>query len=667
MQFNRDTQGNLSPLPEPSVDTGMGLERIASVLQGVHNNYDIDLFRSLVDAVHSLAGDDVGELTATRVICDHIRSCAFLIADGVLPANEGRGYVLRRIIRRAIRHGVKLGFNEPFFYKLVDPLDAVMGDAYPELRQAKGFIASTLRGEEKKFAETLAQGLKHLQANIASLSSPLIPGEVVFKLYDTYGFPADLTADIAREQGLQLDMGAFDTLMAAQRQRSQGAHPFAMDLSNIAGLQAYSSTFVGYESLQQDAVITLMLKDGATVRQLQAGEAGGIILDSTPFYAEAGGQVGDRGELRWDGGVFVVSDTQKQGGAHIHLGKVSGGYFQTGQGLSAQVDAHARAQTVRNHSATHLLHAALRQVLGEHVTQKGSQVAADHLRFDFSHPVPVEKGQLLDIERIVNDKVLENAETRVESMALDDALQSGAMSLFGEKYAEEVRVLSIADGYSVELCGGTHVGRAGDIGLFQIIATSSIAAGVRRIEAITGTRALRHVQGQQVLLDRLAGVLKSDRDGLSGRLEQLLARSREMEKELQQIKAKLASHAGDDMAGQAVIVNGIAVLARDMPGADPKTLRDTVDQLKNKLGTAVIVLATVKNGKVSLVAGVTKDKTERMNAGELVNDIARQVGGRGGGRADMAQAGGNDPDALPAALASVADWVEARLMSRNPG
>ena len=670
MEFNRDAQGELHPLPRPSVDTGMGLERAAALLQGVHNNYETDLFRPLIDAVHSLAGEHTTDLVSTRVIADHIRSCAFLIADGVIPANEGRGYVLRRIIRRALRHGAKLGFNEPFFHKLVGPLDDVMGEACPELTRTKDSVTNTLKQEEERFAETLQQGLKHLEAAVGTLVSDTIPGEVVFKLYDTYGFPVDLTADIAREQGLKLDQVGFDQCMEEQRQRSRQANKFAVDAGSVdwsihlpepTVTHIPASVFKGYDALRVSGQITKLRMGKRDVTRLEEGQTGEVVLDQTPFYAESGGQVGDRGELVWDTGVFSVDNTRKQDNAHVHRGKVSRGTLQTGQQVDARVDPVTRINTVRNHSATHLLHAALREVLGEHVTQQGSLVAPDRLRFDFSHPEPVSDRQLLQIERLVNRKILENIDTEIRLMPLDEALKSGAMSLFGEKYDEQVRVLNIGGDFSVELCGGTHVARAGDIGLFKFVAETGIAAGVRRVEAVTGLGALALVEAEEAQLADLARLLKSDRNKLTAKLEQVLERSRRIEKELEQVKEKMAGQAGAELSEQAEVINGIHVLARKLDGADPKTLRDTVDQLKSKLGTAVIVLGTVKGDKVSLVAGVTKDSMDKVQAGDLINYVAQQVGGRGGGRPDLAQAGGNNPSALQSALASVPAWVAHKI------
>ena len=660
MEFNRDAGGNMHPLPKPSVDTGMGLERAAALLQGVRNNYETDLFRPLIEAVESLAGAGATDPVSTRVIADHIRSCAFLVADGVIPANEGRGYVLRRIIRRALRHGSRLGLNEPFFHKLVEPLDSVMGEACPELGRAGEFVINTLKQEEERFAETLQKGLKHFEEAVDTLASDTIPGEVVFKLYDTYGFPVDLTADIARERSLELDLEGFEHCMEQQRRRARDANRFAADASVLPDLKEHASGFEGYESLRVTGQVTALLQDNQVVERIEEGQSGGVVLDRTPFYAESGGQVGDRGELVSDTGVFVVDDTQKKGNAHVHIGRVSRGAMQAGQPADARVDPVTRTNTVRNHSATHLLHAALREVLGEHVTQQGSLVAPDRLRFDFSHPEPVSEQRLLEIERLVNRRILENVDTEIHTMPLEEALKSGAMSLFGEKYDEQVRVLNIGGDFSVELCGGTHVARAGDIGLFKFIAETGIAAGIRRVEAVAGQGALALVEAEEAQLAELARLLKSDRNKLATKLEQVLENSRRLEKELEQVKGKMASQAGAELGEQAELVNGIHVLARNMDGADPKTLRDTVDRLKSKLGSAVIVLAAVKGGKVSLVAGVTKDSTDKVQAGELVNYVARQVGGRGGGRPDLAQAGGNDPSALQGALASVPGWVDER-------
>lgn len=660
MQFDRDAQGRLQPLPKPSVDTGMGLERIAAVLQGVRNNYETDLFQPLTRAVHDLAGGRVTEPVSTQVLCDHIRASAFLVADGVAPSNEGRGYVLRRIIRRAARHGVKLGFDEPFFHRLAAPLHDIMGRAHPVLTAAGQRVEDALRQEEERFAETLEQGLKHLDAAIAKLTADIIPGDDVFKLYDTYGFPVDLTADIARERKLRLDLAGFEKRMAEQRQRAREASQFAATDSGLPDLQDRASAFKGYETLNADGRVTALLKGGEQVNRLEEGEEGAVILDATPFYAESGGQVGDQGRIVADTGVFEVADTQKHGEAHVHFGAMARGALETGQEAAAQVDGARRLDTTRNHSATHILHAALREILGGHVVQKGSLVAPDRLRFDFSHPQQVDDEQLRAIERLVNRKILDNAETEIRVMPLEEALKSGALSLSGEKYESPVRVLRIAGDFSVELCGGTHARRAGDIGLFKLVAESGVAAGVRRIEAVTGAGALAFVEEQEAQLAALARLLKSGPKQLEGKLEQVLERSRQLEKVLEQAQGKLASHAGADLAGQAQLINGVHVVACAVEGADPKTLRELVDRLKAQLGSAVIVLGAPREGKVSLVAGVTENNTGDIQAGELINYVARQVGGKGGGRADLAQAGGNDPAALPGALASVADWVKQK-------
>jgi alanyl-tRNA synthetase len=659
-QFDRDADGNLSPIPNPCVDTGMGLERIAAVLQGVHNNYDTDQFRHLIQAIDQLGAGDPDNLVSRRVVADHIRSVAFLIADGVLPSNESRGYVLRRILRRAVRHGHRLGLRGAFFHQLVGPLIEQMGDAYPELETQRDRIETAIQQEEQRFAETLEHGLKHFEEVVASLKGGTIPGEAVFRLYDTYGFPVDLTADIARERGLTLDLEGFDVAMAEQRRRGRAASRFNVDLSTLPKVDS-ATEFTGYMETEQSSQVIALYREGRSVQSLKAGDFGGVILDRTPFYAESGGQVGDRGVLLGDDTEFAVSDTQRQGQAHIHLGEVIAGGISVGQTLTARVDAVARADTARNHSATHLLHAALRKVLGDHVTQKGSLVAPDRLRFDFSHPQPVSAEELQEIEQMVNAEILKNVKTHIESMPLEKALESGAMSLFGEKYDAEVRVLTIGESFSKELCGGTHVNRTGDIGLFKIVTETGIAAGVRRLEAVTGRGALHWAAMTGHKLNRVAELLRAEPDFIEDKLSQLLDRNRRLEKELTQLKSRLASSAGDDLVAEAVEIDGLKVLARALEGADPKTLRETVDQLKNKLGSAVLVLAAVQDSKVSLVAGVTKDSTDRLNAGELVNFVAAQVGGKGGGRADMAQAGGNDPGRLPEALASVPGWIRERI------
>ena len=666
MQYDRNAAGELSPLPKPSVDTGMGLERLAAVMQGVHSNYDIDLFRHLIRSVAELAGTRELDNNSLRVIADHIRSCAFLIVDGVVPSNEGRGYVLRRIIRRAIRHGYHLGLNEPFFYKLVGPLCTEMGDAYPELVKAREQVERALQREEIRFAETLEQGMKILEEDLAGLQGKVIAGETVFKLYDTYGFPVDLTADIARERGLGLDMEGFEREMEGQRERARAASHFSAE--EAGGLTVEGSTeFTGYERLADEAVVTALFRDREAVDQLQAGEAGMVILEHTPFYAESGGQVGDRGVLSSGDIRFEVDDTRKLGaGVHAHVGRLTGGTLNTGQHLQAEVDTSRRAATVLNHSATHLLHAALRRVLGDHVQQKGSLVEPERLRFDFSHFEPLSREQLITIENLVNDHIRENSAAETRIMPIEQAMEAGAMALFGEKYGDEVRVLSIGD-FSVELCGGTHVERAGDIGLMKIVSEAGIAAGVRRIEALTGKRALEWVAGNEGRLARIADSLKGSREDVDEKVGQLIDRNRRLEKELEQLKGKLASSQGSDLAAQAVDVGDLKVLSARLDGADSRALRETVDQLKNKLGSAVVVLGAASNGKVSLIAGVTGDQTGNIKAGELVNMVARQVGGKGGGRPDMAQAGGNQPEHLDEALQSVRDWIESRLSASKAG
>ncbi len=660
MQYDRDKQGNLNPLPKPSVDTGMGLERLAAVMQGVHSNYEIDLFVNLIKAAAAVTGCDDMHNNSLKVIADHIRSCAFLIVDGVLPSNEGRGYVLRRIIRRAIRHGHKLGRREPFFYKLVAPLVADMGDAFPELAGAQGMVERVLRQEEERFAETLDQGMHILEQAIAELKDKVIPGATIFKLYDTYGFPADLTGDIARERGLALDLSGFEQEMNAQRERARAASSFAVDYGEGLSLEG-ETEFTGYQHLMEPALITDLYVEGQPVAQLATGQAGMLVLDRTPFYAESGGQIGDTGSLVGEQGRFRVQDTQKQGGqVFVHLGEVTDGVLKVGDSVEAIVDAERRQDIMLNHSATHLLHAALRRVLGEHVTQKGSLVEADRLRFDFSHFEPIRAEQLAEIESLVNAQIRNNLAVETRIMSHQDAINSGAMALFGEKYGDNVRVLSMGD-FSIELCGGTHVARTGDIGLFKIVSETGIAAGVRRIEAVTGQQALQWIRRGENQLQHVAAQLKTDRGAVQERVTQLLERSRNLEKEVEQLKGKLASSQGDDLVNQAVDIQGVKVLAAQLEAADPKGLRDTLDQLKNKLGSAAIVLATVKGDKVSLVAGVSKDQTQAIKAGELVNQVAQQVGGKGGGRPDMAQAGGNQPQALPAALASVPDWVRQKL------
>ena len=660
MQYDRDKEGNLNPLPKPSVDTGMGLERLAAILQGGHSNYDIDLFQNLISAAAEITACKERENNSLKVIADHIRSCSFLVVDGVMPSNEGRGYVLRRIIRRAVRHGHKLGVREPFFYKLVPALVKEMGEAYPELTKSQSLVERVLKQEEERFAETLDQGMVILENAIAQLKEKEIPGETVFKLYDTYGFPEDLTADIARERGLTLDSAGFDKAMQVQREQSRSANSFAAGYGEGLVLEG-ETAFTGYDHVQDKATVSQLFVDGEAVEQLTAGQTGMLILDSTPFYAESGGQTGDTGTLIASSGRFRVQDTRKQGGkVFAHLGEVTQGTINVGEQVEAIVDAERRQDIALNHSATHLLHAALRNVLGEHVTQKGSLVEADRLRFDFSHFEPISTEQLQAIENMVNEQIRTNHEVVTQVMDQDAAMASGAMALFGEKYDDKVRVLSMGD-FSIELCGGTHVKRTGDIGLFKLLSETGVAAGVRRIEAVTGQGALQSVAEHEQLLNEFAQVLKSDKSKLSDKLRQLLEHNRGLEKELEQLKGKLASSQGDDLAGQATDIAGTKVLAAKLEGADPKSLRDTLDQLKQKIGSSAIVLATVKGGKVNLVAGVSQDRTDTIKAGELINVVAEKVGGRGGGRADMAQAGGNQPENLDAALASVPDWIQSKL------
>ncbi len=659
MQYDRDKDGNMKPLPKPSVDTGMGLERLAAVLQGVHSNYEIDLFQNLIKAAAKLAGSDELDNASLKVIADHIRSCAFLVVDGVIPSNEGRGYVLRRIIRRAIRHGHKLGIKGSFFHKLVAPLTGEMGEAYPELPRSQAQVERVLLQEEERFAETLEQGMQHLEEAITALKGKTIPGDVLFKLYDTYGFPVDLTADVARERGLAVDMAGFEAAMADQRERARAASQFEGEFGDGVEIDV-ATDFTGYDCLADSDKVVALFRDGQPVERLESGESGMLVLEKTPFYAESGGQVGDTGTISSTAACFEVVDTQKHGAAYVHLGKVSDGAIAVGDEVKTAVDVTARQDIAYNHSATHLLHAALRKVLGEHVQQKGSQVAPDRLRFDFSHFEAVTPEQLKTIEQMVNARIRDNLEVVTRVMGIDEAKSSGAMALFGEKYGDKVRVLSMGD-FSIELCGGTHVARTGDIGLFRIISETGVAAGVRRIEAVTGDRALNWIDDSEAQLDRVAAMVKASRDDLSDKVKGLLERNRAVEKELEQLKAKLASSQGSDLVSQAEDIKGINVLAANLEGADPKGLRDTVDQLKNKLGTAAVLLSTVKDGKISLVAGVTKDATDRIHAGELLKHVAEQVGGKGGGRPDMAQGGGSNTDALDGALKSVSDWVQGQL------
>jgi alanyl-tRNA synthetase len=661
MQYDRDADGTLNPLPKPSVDTGMGLERLAAVLQGVHNNYDIDLFRRLIEAAAKLAGVEDLSNKSLRVIADHIRACAFLIVDGVIPSNEGRGYVLRRIIRRAIRHGHMLGLRETFFHKLVPALVDEMGEAYPELVAARAQVERVLKQEEERFAETLDNGLAILEDTIANLSGKVIPGETVFKLYDTYGFPVDLTADIARERNLSLDEAGFEAAMAAQRERARAASQFGVDMRSELQVEA-STEFTGYDHLVDQGSVLALFHNGQAADKLANGEEGLLVLDRTPFYAESGGQVGDHGTLVVGDAKLTVLDTQKQGEAFLHRVSVLAGTVAVGDSVEAQVDETRRRDTACNHSATHLLHAALRQVLGEHVTQKGSLVNAERLRFDFSHFDAVTPEQLAEIENLVNEQIRANLAVETRLMSQEEAMASGAMALFGEKYGDTVRVLSMGD-FSVELCGGTHVERTGDIGLFKIVSEGGVAAGVRRIEAVSGAGALAWVNEGERSLTQVASLVKGSREDFVAKVEQLVDKYRALEKDIERLKARLASSQGGDLASQAVDIDGIKVLAAKLEGADPKSLRDTVDQLKNKLGSAAVVLATVSDDKVSLAAGVTADQTDRVKAGDLVNMVAQQVGGKGGGRPDMAMAGGKDPAGLDTALQGVPDWVRGQLAS----
>ncbi|MBZ9566419.1 alanine--tRNA ligase [Modicisalibacter tunisiensis] len=664
MQYDRDAAGTLTPLPKPSIDTGMGLERIAAVMQGVHSNYQIDLFANLLKAAADVIGHHDITTPSLRVIADHIRSCAFLIVDGVLPSNEGRGYVLRRIIRRAVRHGHKLGAREPFFHRLVAALDAEMGEAYPELSKAREQIEKVLLKEEEQFARTLDHGMGLLEAALAELDGEVLAGETIFKLYDTYGFPFDLTADICRERGVTLDEAGFERELEAQRERARAASQFGADYGAAIEVEG-ETAFTGYDRLEDEARITALVDgEGNALAALEAGQTGVVVLDRTPFYGESGGQAGDTGYLEADGARFQVTDTQKQAGHHLHHGVMVEGVLEVGGHVAPRVDASLRAATMRNHSATHLLHEALKRVLGEHVQQKGSLVTAERLRFDFSHFEALSAEQLTEVEAIVNREILANAATGIEHMSLDEARARGAAALFEAKYGEDVRVLTIgSDGFSVELCGGTHVARSGDIGAFHILAETGIAAGVRRIEAVTGEGALAYFREQEARLARIGERLRAKPEQVESRVDALLERNRAMEKELERLKAKLASAASNDVLAEVQEVAGVKVLARQLEGVSGKELRTLMDQLKNKLGSGILVLgvADADAGKVSLIAGVTDDLTGRVKAGALVNHVAGQVGGKGGGRADMAQAGGSRPEALPSALAGVPDWVAQQL------
>ncbi|MFY9329664.1 MAG: alanine--tRNA ligase [Georgfuchsia sp.] len=658
MQFNRDEAGVMHPLPKPSVDTGMGLERISAVLQHVHSNYEIDLMQALVKAAARETNCSDLDSPSLRVLADHIRACSFLIADGVVPGNEGRGYVLRRIIRRAIRHGYKLGARAAFFHRMVADLVAEMGEAFPELKAGQLRVTEILKQEEERFFSTIEHGMAILEAELAESAGKVFNGETAFKLHDTYGFPLDLTADICRERGVTVDTAAFDAAMARQKEQARAAGKFKMAANlDYAGP---ATTFHGYESLEAKGNVLALYKDGAAVNELSEGDIGVVVLDDTPFYAESGGQVGDQGELRSTHGIFAVEDTQKiQATVFGHHGVVKTGKLGVGNSVVARVDHEARARTVRNHSATHLMHKALREVLGAHVQQKGSLVDADKTRFDFAHTQPMSDEEIRRVEQIVNAEILANAEAQARVMAIDEAQKTGAMMLFGEKYGDEVRVIDI--GSSRELCGGTHVKRSGDIGLFKVVMEGGVAAGVRRIEAVTGDNALSYVQLQLAQLESVAALVKAPAEEAAARVTQIVDSVKTLEKEVARLKSKLAANQGDELLNAATEVKGIKVLAAQLDGADAKALRDTLDKLKDKLKSAVIVLGSAVDGKVALIAGVTADLTAKVKAGELVNAVARQVGGKGGGRPDMAQAGGTQPEHLATALDSVKAWVESKL------
>ena len=659
MQFNRQADGTMEPLPKPSVDTGMGLERIAAVLQHVNSNYDIDLFRTLIQAVAKVTGATDLSNKSLRVIADHIRSCAFLIADGVMPSNENRGYVLRRIIRRAVRHGNMLGAKETFFYKLVGPLIDVMGSAGEDLKRQQAQVEQVLKTEEEQFARTLERGLALLDEELAILSGDTLDGETAFRLYDTYGFPVDLTADVCRERNIKVDEAGFEAAMEEQRRRAREASGFGADYNAMIRVDS-ASEFKGYDHLELNGKVTALFVDGKAVDAINAGQEAVVVLDQTPFYAESGGQVGDKGELKGANFSFAVEDTQKYGQAIGHIGKLAAGSLKVGDAVQADVDEARRARIRLNHSATHLMHAALRQVLGTHVSQKGSLVNDKVLRFDFSHNEAMKPEEIRAVEDLVNAQIRRNLPIETNIMDLEAAKAKGAMALFGEKYDERVRVLSMGD-FSTELCGGTHASRTGDIGLFRIISESGTAAGVRRIEAVTGEGAITTVHADSDRLSEVAHLLKGDSNNLADKVRSVLERTRQLEKELQQLKEQAAAQESANLSSKAIDVNGVKLLVSELSGVEPKMLRTMVDDLKNQLGSTIIVLATVAEGKVSLIAGVSKDVTDRVKAGELIGMVAQQVGGKGGGRPDMAQAGGTDAAALPAALASVKGWVSAKL------
>ena len=660
MQYERSADGAMKPLPKPSIDTGMGLERIAAVMQGVHSNYEIDIFDALIKAAAEATGtSDLGN-QSLRVLADHIRSCAFLIVDGVLPSNEGRGYVLRRIIRRALRHGHKLGVSEPFFYRLVAPLVAQMGEAYPELSRGQQRVEKALREEELQFAKTLDRGLAVLEEALAGLKETVIPGELIFRLYDTYGFPVDLTNDIARERHYSLDLEGYEHCMDAQRQRARAASHFEVDYTNKLELEG-ETAFIGYDMLEGEARVLALFREGEPVTSVQTGDEAVVVLDATPCYGESGGQVGDRGLLLAAGLRVDITDCKKQGDNHLHIGQVHSGDLKVGASVRVAVDAQARAATAQNHSATHLLHAALRQRLGDHVNQQGSLVDAQRLRFDFSHGQALTFQELADIEALVNAEIWRNTPVQSEEMSMEAALERGAMALFGEKYGDTVRVLTMGNQFSVELCGGTHVRRTGDIGLIKIVSESGIAAGIRRVEALTGAAALAYYRELESRFDRVTAILKTRREGAEEKARQLVEENKQLQKQLETLKVKLASSSSGDILDGVKTIGDVSVLAAVVDGADAKTLRDMADQIKSRIGSGVVMLATIDDNKVALIAGVTKDLTHNIKAGDLMRFVARQVGGKGGGRPDMAQGGGTDVAALPAAVDAVYPWVKENL------
>jgi alanyl-tRNA synthetase len=658
MQFNRQNDGTMQPLPKPSIDTGMGLERISAIIQNVHSNYEIDIFQNLIEATANVVGATDTQDKSLRVIADHIRSCSFLICDGIIPSNEGRGYVLRRIIRRAVRHGNKLGASDVFFYRLVEALETQMADAYPELTANRALIEKVLKTEEEQFSRTLERGMNILNDALNELTSDVVPGELVFKLYDTYGFPADLTNDVAREKELRIDEEGFEAAMAAQRKRAQQASQFDTDYNELLKSNT-TSEFTGYDQQTNQAKIVELFANGQPVEQLSEGEEGVVVLDKSPFYAESGGQAGDSGLLKVAKGNFAVRDTVKLGNAIAHKGMAHTD-FKLGDQVQAEFDIKRREATKLNHSATHLMHEALRQVLGDHVNQKGSLVTDERFRFDFSHFEAVTNDELQRVEKLVNEQIRANHALDTKLMNLDEAKSAGAMALFGEKYAEDVRVVSMGD-FSMELCGGTHVNRTGDIGFFKIVSESGIAAGVRRIEAVTGEKALEVVQSQDQQMNQIAGLLKTDPQGLSTRIQQVLEQNKIAEKELEKLQRQIASSATTDVLSEVYEIKGVKVLSTVLQGVEAKALRTMVDDFKNQLGSVVIVLGVAEENKVSLIVGVTKDLVSKVKAGELVNFVAQQVGGKGGGRPDMAQAGGSQPDNLDSAVASVQAWLEQKL------